>query len=131
MGPARGFSPFLKEAVVLQVQVKASVGSFIPASTPPRVTGGAMASQNDGAKRQTENNGQEVPAGLRVLHVGRAEGLSEIFTCASTCHAWMASVVDGNAKCVKGLAVVYLAGQRLVVCYDRARSLRMIPVGDL
>lgn len=90
-----------------------------------------MDPQIDESSSDTKSHGQEMPSGLRVLFVGRAQGWSQLRTGARACHAGMANVVEGGTDCVKGLAVMHLAGQPLVVCYDRARSLRMVPVADL
>ncbi|BDA47554.1 hypothetical protein COCOBI_10-4020 [Coccomyxa sp. Obi] len=128
--PSGGLTVLRMEGASL-VQEKPCMAAAIDASTWPKATGSAMASQIDKPRWDMESHDPELPSGLRVLPLGRAQGWSQVPAGVGTCNAGMASIVGGDANCVKGLAVMHLAGQYLVACYDRARSLRMVPVADL
>jgi hypothetical protein len=87
--------------------------------TCPEVVGTASASNMDVSVMADEPSSQEVPSGLRVLPV------QSVAQYSGSGGAVKAESLGEESNAFKGLAVLQMAGQHVVVCYDRARSLHV------
>ena len=88
--------------------------------TCPEVVGTASASNVDVSGMADEPSSQEVPSGLRVLSVQKS-----MAQYSSSGGASKAESLGEESNAFKGLAVLQMARQHVVVCYDRARSLHV------
>ncbi len=95
----------------------------------PKASGSADAPQCEASGRASNASSDEVPSGLRILPVGRLQGRSSAVRAHDGSKIGVCAVeetgLEEQSNALKGLAVMHVAGQHVVVCYDRTRSLHV------